>query len=90
MACRYGLWWPTSSYGLSVGCAVRRYPALRALCGASSTRSMVRRKAVLERYAALRCLWYEIGVVEMALAYGLWCAVRRYSDATRSCGASGT
>eukprot|EP00966_Prymnesium_polylepis_P224160 5185788-Prymnesium_polylepis.1 len=24
------------------------------------------------------------------MAYGLWCAVRRYSDATRSCGASGT
>eukprot|EP00966_Prymnesium_polylepis_P274278 6336363-Prymnesium_polylepis.1 len=24
------------------------------------------------------------------LQYGLWCAVRRYSDATRSCGASGT
>eukprot|EP00966_Prymnesium_polylepis_P020473 471230-Prymnesium_polylepis.1 len=23
-----------------------------------------------------------------AMAYGLWCAVRRYSDATRSCGAS--
>eukprot|EP00966_Prymnesium_polylepis_P314387 7264877-Prymnesium_polylepis.1 len=21
------------------------------------------------------------------MAYGLWCAVRRYSDATRSCGA---
>eukprot|EP00966_Prymnesium_polylepis_P159764 3692713-Prymnesium_polylepis.1 len=25
-----------------------------------------------------------------AVAYGLWCAVRRYSDATRSCDASGT
>eukprot|EP00966_Prymnesium_polylepis_P315254 7284273-Prymnesium_polylepis.1 len=25
---------------------------------------MVRRKALLERYAALRCLWHEIGVVE--------------------------
>eukprot|EP00966_Prymnesium_polylepis_P108142 2503813-Prymnesium_polylepis.1 len=26
----------------------------------------------------------------VAMAYGLWCAVRRYTDATRSCGASGT
>eukprot|EP00966_Prymnesium_polylepis_P010801 248925-Prymnesium_polylepis.1 len=24
------------------------------------------------------------------MAHGLWCAVRRYSDATQSCGASGT
>eukprot|EP00966_Prymnesium_polylepis_P085604 1981815-Prymnesium_polylepis.1 len=39
---------------------------------------MVRRKAVLERYAAYG-LWP-----------GLWCAVRWYSSATRLCGASGT
>eukprot|EP00966_Prymnesium_polylepis_P082731 1915615-Prymnesium_polylepis.1 len=43
---------------------------------------MVRRKAVLGRQAVLRCLWHEV-------AYGLWCAVRRYSSATRLCGASG-
>eukprot|EP00966_Prymnesium_polylepis_P314493 7267243-Prymnesium_polylepis.1 len=26
----------------------------------------------------------------MTLVYGLWCAARRYSSATRLCGASGT
>eukprot|EP00966_Prymnesium_polylepis_P195773 4537527-Prymnesium_polylepis.1 len=41
---------------------VRRYPSAPRLCGASDTRYMtmsVRRKAVLRRYAVLRCLWHE-------------------------------
>eukprot|EP00966_Prymnesium_polylepis_P118084 2730454-Prymnesium_polylepis.1 len=29
-------------------------------------------KAVLERYAALRCLWHEMGVRVWPMAYGLW------------------
>eukprot|EP00966_Prymnesium_polylepis_P047143 1091653-Prymnesium_polylepis.1 len=32
---------------------------------------MVRRKAVLERYAALRCLWQEIGVAETAARHAV-------------------
>eukprot|EP00966_Prymnesium_polylepis_P046513 1078032-Prymnesium_polylepis.1 len=45
-------------------CAVWRQRALRAPCGALwhevrvDERPVVRRKAVLERYAALRCLWH--------------------------------
>eukprot|EP00966_Prymnesium_polylepis_P312343 7217297-Prymnesium_polylepis.1 len=66
---------------------------------------MVRRKAVFERYAALRCLpdLHNLSLIAgpaqivvlgarmfFGVAYGLWCAERRYSDAARSCGASGT
>eukprot|EP00966_Prymnesium_polylepis_P120109 2775652-Prymnesium_polylepis.1 len=37
---------------------------------------MVRRKAVLERYAALRCLWHEVHDDERSNRYKSSCAIR--------------
>eukprot|EP00966_Prymnesium_polylepis_P192319 4457651-Prymnesium_polylepis.1 len=46
-------------------CAVRRYSSATRLCRVPLARvtglwPMVRRKAVLGRYAALRCLWHDV------------------------------
>eukprot|EP00966_Prymnesium_polylepis_P026028 600043-Prymnesium_polylepis.1 len=58
--------------------------SVRALC----RWPVVRRKAVLERYAALRCLWHK-RADPWPMAYGAP-EGGTYSSATRLCGASGT
>eukprot|EP00966_Prymnesium_polylepis_P194507 4509257-Prymnesium_polylepis.1 len=65
-----------STWPMADGGARGRCRALRPPCGASGT-----------RYVSMRGLSQQQCAL---LAYGLWCAIRRYPSATRLCGASGT
>eukprot|EP00966_Prymnesium_polylepis_P090606 2098107-Prymnesium_polylepis.1 len=71
--------------------ATRRWKAQKPACTAWQPRcrrptslALSRRRRVLGRAGRVPT------VPCVPMAYGLWCAVRRYSSATRLCGASGT